>query len=217
MPREFCLRCRRPLESCLCPRDEPMDTKTRIVLLMHPKEFRRTKCTTGRITTLNLRNSEILVGLDFAGNGRIKTILGDPESYPVLLYPGEGAADLSTPGGASSLPRDRRLVVFLIDATWACSRSLLRANSWLLQLPRVMFSPREPSRWVIKRQPAAHCLSTLESVHELLLALDAAGLDTYPDKERLLERFAALQAYQLERATAAGRRIQLRNAEPASE
>ena len=39
-----------------------------------------------------------------------------------------------------------------------------------------------------------------ETVHELLLALESAGLEEYSDKSRLLAAFAAMQNYQIERA-----------------
>ncbi|MGD9941221.1 MAG: DTW domain-containing protein, partial [Clostridia bacterium] len=97
---------------------------------------------------------------------------------------------------------NKQLVVFIIDATWSCSRAVLRASPGLLDLPRLMFRPREKSRWIIKKQPADWCLSTIEAIHELLLALEAAGLDCYPDKQRLLAVFAAMQTYQIERAAA---------------
>ncbi len=50
---------------------------------------------------------------------------------------------------------------------------------------------------MIKRQPRPECLSTLEAVHELLLSLEAAGLDSYPDKERLLAAFDSMQQVQV--------------------
>jgi DTW domain-containing protein YfiP len=81
----------------------------------------------------------------------------------------------------------------------------MRESPGLLALPRLRFQPRELSRWIIKRQPRDYCLSTIEAIHELLLALEAAGLDSYPDKERLLRVFADMQAYQIERTAASGR------------
>ena len=204
MPREYCYRCRRPKELCLCPAKPPMETRTRIVLLMHPMEWKREKCTTGRLTCLNLANSEILQGIAFDGHPRVRELVDDPGNYPVLLYPGKGAMDITEGGFPKAELGGRRLVVFLIDSTWSCARSVVRASPGLMRLPRLAFTPREKSRWVIKRQPADYCLSTLEATHELLLALEAAGLDEYPDKGRLLAAFAAMQAVQVERAAANG-------------
>ncbi len=183
-----------------------MATATKIVLLMHPMEWKREKCTTGRLACLNIADSEILPGLAFDENPRYRALVEDPHNLPMLLYPGEGALDL----GTTVFPRDilegKRLVVFLIDATWACAKAVARASPGLMALPRLMFTPKEKSRWIIKRQPAEWCLSTLEATHELLVALDEAGVDAYPDRGRLLEVFARMQAYQIERRDRDGMR-----------
>jgi DTW domain-containing protein YfiP len=185
-----------------------MATRTRIVLLMHPMEWKRERCTTGRITCLNLANSEIIEGLSFDGHPRVRELIDDPANAPFLLYPGKDAVNLSASALAGTelggRIAGRAPVVFLIDATWACSKVVLRESPGLLRLPRVMFEPSEPSRFYIKRQPQKWCLSTLEATHELLLALEAAGLDSYPDKTRLIAAFMKMQAYQAERAANAG-------------
>lgn len=179
-----------------------METRTRIVLLMHPMEWRRQRCGTGRLTCLNLANSEIIPGLAFDSIPRFRELVDDPANYPVLLYPGDGAYDLSSGGFPEGMPGDRRLVAFLIDSTWACSKAVLRESPGLLSLPRVKFTPTEPSRFVIKKQPRPECLSTVETAHQLLLALEKAGLDEYPDKDRLLSAFYSMRDYQIERAAA---------------
>jgi DTW domain-containing protein YfiP len=204
MPRETCYRCRRPKEYCLCPTEAPMETRTRIVLLMHPMEWRREKCATGRLACLNLAGSEIIPGLAFDENPRFREIITDAKLYPVLLYPGSDAINLTEGGFPASELDGRRLVVFLIDATWACAKSVLRSSPGLLELPRVMFVPREKSRFVIKRQPRDYCLSTIEAIHELLLSLESAGLDSYPDKTRLLAAFDAMQRIQIQKAASEG-------------
>jgi len=202
-PREFCLRCRRPKVNCLCPTEPPLETKTHIVLLMHPKEYRRQKTGTGRLACLNLANSELLHGLAFDEHPRVRTLLGDPGNYPALLYPGPTAIDLGAPGAASGFAEKtagKKLVVFLIDSTWACANAVIRESPGLLRLPRLQFRSSEKSRWVIKRQPKEYYLSTIEAIHELFCALEGAGLEDYPDKERLLGVFMAMQEYQVERA-----------------
>lgn len=186
-----------------------METRTRIVLLMHPMEWKDERCTTGRLACLNLANSEILQGIGFDENPRVRELIDDPANFPALLYPGKDSIDLAGAGFESSGLRPaleaKRLVVFLVDSTWACSKAILRASPGLLTLPRLMFTPREKSRWYIKRQPNPICLSTLETIHELLLSLEEAGLDAYPDKERLLDVFMRMQAYQAARKAADSR------------
>ena len=186
-----------------------METRTRMVLLMHPMEWKDERCTTGRLACLNLANSEIIQGIAFDDNPRVRGLIDDPRNYPALLYPGKDSIDLNSGGIESSGLRQalgtRRLVVFLVDSTWACSKAILRESPGLLSLPRLMFTPREKSRWYIKRQPDPICLSTLETIHELLLCLEEAGLDGYPDHGRLLDVFMRMQAYQAERARADGR------------
>jgi DTW domain-containing protein YfiP len=182
-------------------------TRSRIVLLMHTKEYRHERCGTGRLACLNLANAEIIPGDSFDNHPRVRELADDPANMPFLLYPGPGAVNLSEHGFAALGARllgNRKPLVFLIDSTWSCSRSLLRASPDLQALPRLAFEPRELSRWLIKRQPRSWCLSTIESIHELLLALEAAGLDSYPDKTRLLDVFAEMQDYQITRAEAAG-------------
>ncbi len=197
--REFCWQCRRPKDLCLCPSEPPMPTRTRIVLLMHPMEWKHEKCNTGRLTCLNLANSEIIPGLGFDDNPRYRALVDDPANYPVLLYPGKTAYDLSTGEFPAAELGSRQLVVFLIDSTWACAKAILRESPGLLKLPCVKFTPTVLSRYMIKRQPAPHCVSTIEATHELLLALERSGLDRYPDKNRLLASFLAMRDYQLER------------------
>ena len=179
-----------------------METRTRIVLLMHPKEHRHQKCTTGRLTCLNLANSEIIPGVRFDDNSRYRALVDDPGNLAVLLYPGKDALRLGSgyPGPALD---GRRLVVFLVDGTWPCARSIVRQSPSLLRLPQLRIEPRQPSRFTIKRQPAPWCLSTIEATHELLLALEAAGLDEYPDKERLLRAFDTMQDFQIRQSARA--------------
>lgn len=208
MFRNVCPRCRRPLESCLCPVEPPMVLRTKIVLLMHPKEWRRERCGTGRLTCLNIADAELLPGIAFDEHRRVRELIDDPGNFPVLLYPGRGSFDLSNPGMAERFAGEvsgRRVIAFLVDATWACSKAVLRESPGLMRLPRLMFTPRTPSRWLIKRQPGPLCLSTLETVHELLCTLESAGLENYPDKRRLLDAFSRMQEYQLERASAGGK------------
>ena len=172
---------------------------------MHPKEFKHEKAATGRLTHLCLTNSEIHMGVGFDGDEEVQALLGDPRNAPFLLYPGPGALNISQASPAT-LPDElglrtagerRQLVVFLLDATWSLGRKMLKLSPSLQRLPRIMFTPAAPSRYVIKQQPHPSCLSTLEATHELLIALARAGLDNYPLPTQLLGLFQRMQEFQI--------------------
>ena len=181
-----------------------MPTRTHFVFLMHPKEFKEEKAGTGRLTHLCLPNSVIHMGQGFEGDEAVQALLNDPRNFPVLLYPGMAALNLSEVQvdnpqlkTFNAQLHERRLVVFLLDATWGGARKMFNLSPSLQRLPRIMFTPSAPSRYIIKQQPAEGCLSTLEAVHELLTVLARTGLDEYPRPEQLLGVFQRMQDFQI--------------------
>lgn len=198
----MCYRCFWPQAHCWCGSLRSMATRTRLVFLMHPKEFKEEKAGTGRLTHLCLPNSEIRMGVEFDRDEAVQALIADPKNYCVLLYPGKEALNLSTVSGSqlstlNTQLHERQLVVFLLDATWSGARKMLRLSPSLQRLPRIMFTPAAPSRYVIKQQPQEGCLSTLEAVHELLLVLERQGLDRYAEPAQLLGIFQRMQEFQL--------------------
>lgn len=208
----MCYRCFWPQPLCWCASLRPMPTRTRFVFLMHPKEFKEEKAGTGRLTHLCLPNSELHMGTSFDEDESVQALLGDPANLCVLLYPGVGALNLSEPnaiGLTDSNPdrftlsslrtelQSRRLVVLLLDGTWSGARKMLRQSLSLQRLPRIMFTPTAPSRYVIKQQPQPGCLSTLEATHELLTVLARLDLDRYEDPTQLHDIFERMQRFQI--------------------
>src|SRR3954468_16343521 len=120
--RVMCYKCFWPQSLCWCGSIMPMRTRTKFVILMHPHEFKRIKANTGRLTHLCLADSELHIAEHFDGHEDVQALIDDPKNYPVLLYPGRNALDLSAvPKGdphlltLNSELQSRRLVVFLLD------------------------------------------------------------------------------------------------------
>ena len=193
----MCYRCFWPKPLCWCESLQPIETTTQFVFLMHPKEFKQEKAGTGRLTHLCLKNSVIHMGVGFDEDEAVQALIHDPRNHAVLLYPGTEALNLSLGDLPATELGGRRLVVFLLDATWSGARKMLKLSPSLQRLPRVMFTPTALSRYVIKQQTQEGCLSTLEASHELLLALEKSGLDRYPMPEQLLGIFKRMQDYQI--------------------
>jgi DTW domain-containing protein YfiP len=184
-----------------------MQTRTRFLFLMHPKEYKQEKAGTGRLTQLCLTNSSLHMAAEVTDKDAVGELLSDSRFYPVLLYPGSDALNLSERGAdvLSVGCVGRKLLVVILDATWSGARKMLRLSPILRRLPRVMFTPREPSRYVIKQQPQDGCLSTLEATHEFLTVLQERGLDCYPEPTQLLSLFKRMQDYQIQCACDPGR------------
>lgn len=123
--RAKCYRCYRPKSSCMCEHAYPVDTKTKFVILMHPKEFKKIKNRTGHLTHLSLTNSELYIGIDFSDHARVNALTDDPTNHCVLLYPLSNSKVLNE---GSIAQTNKRTVIFILDATWDCSKKMLRVR-----------------------------------------------------------------------------------------
>jgi DTW domain-containing protein YfiP len=182
--RVICARCTRPEVVCVCALAPALQTRTRVMFLQHPRE-RRMAIGTARLAHLGLPGSVLRVGLDFSNDPVVLAALAaDP--VPHVLFPGEHAVDVH------DLPADRAVSLIVLDGTWSQAKKLLRLNPALAALPRLAFSPRRPSEYQIRRQPADYCVSTIEALGEVLSVLEP----TTSPVARLLDPFFAMVAGQ---------------------
>ncbi|WP_262888063.1 tRNA-uridine aminocarboxypropyltransferase [Cellulophaga sp. Z1A5H] len=197
-PRIKCYKCMMPSSSCICKHISPFQTKTRFIILMHPKEYKKEKNGTGRMTKLQLENSEIIVGVDFTNNKRVNEILAKEKSCSYLLYPGEDNFNLSIRKSSEivSFMSDKPHI-FILDGTWPCARKMLKLSKNLQQLKRVSFDNTIKSKFIIKQQPASLCLSTIESVYTVLNLLKKGDFEQC-ETEGFLIPFEKMIEYQIE-------------------
>ncbi|MFO0687888.1 MAG: tRNA-uridine aminocarboxypropyltransferase [Myxococcota bacterium] len=186
-PRKDCGRCGRPVVVCYCAHVLPVPTKTRVVVLQHPRE-RDKAIGTARIAALCLPGLETVVGVDFERDERVDRLLSDPQAPAMLLYPAADARDLrrDPPAGPITL--------VVLDGTWSQARNLLRDNPRLQALPRLAFAPDAPSEYRIRREPREDYVSTIEAL------VNALGLLEGGDPRRfdvLLAPFRAMVERQL--------------------
>ncbi len=197
--RERCYSCYRPKSSCMCRHVHTINTQTKFVILMHPKEFKKVKNGTGHFTHLALSNSELFIGVDFTNHKEIDEIIETYESF--ILYPSQDAINLSEKNSYFKIfpHAKKKMAIFIIDSTWACSLKMLRESQNLQALAHVSFSSNKLSQFKIKEQPAAYCLSTIESALEVIERLNAWHVESVPKKdlEMFLNPFHKMIEYQL--------------------
>jgi DTW domain-containing protein YfiP len=133
--------------------------------LQHPRES-DVPINTARIAELSLSRSTLHVGIDFTTDRALQAALSDPAAPPVLLYPSDDAKDLALE------PPPGPVTLVVIDGTWWQASKLFKQNPFLHSLPRYGLAPNEESRYRIRREPAAHCLSTIEALEAALGVLE---------------------------------------------
>ncbi|MDX2023064.1 MAG: DTW domain-containing protein [Deltaproteobacteria bacterium] len=166
--RPMCARCARPQRVCVCAQLPELRTQnTNVVLLQHPRES-HTGIGTAKLAHLSLPGSLLKAGLDFSADSQVQAEVRKAPAY--VLFPGPQAIAIA------DLPTDKAITLIVVDGTWWQAKKLIKLNPWLEQLPRVSFSPTTPSDYRIRRQPAAHCVSTIEALAEVLCQREPAGM-----------------------------------------
>ncbi len=199
----LCLTCRRRIRTCVCDHLKPFETETRYLILMHPMEHKKEKVGTGRFTHLILKNSRIFVGINFDQDKDFQSALCDPDYETFLLYPGDDALEIEN-GFAERRP-SRPLQIIVIDGTWPCAKKMMKLTTTLHETPRLSFTPGKTSEFKIKHQPMEGCLSTVESIYQVIRGLNAAGIEkTGAKEENLMEVFRKTVEQQIECAKEPG-------------
>lgn len=193
--REKCFTCMRPTSSCMCKYTLPIQTNTKFVILMHPMEHRKIKNGSGRLTHLQLKNSEIIVDIDYTKNNALNTILDNTNNDCFILYPGLKSINLSV--SDPKLNKTKNTVIILIDATWPCAKKMLKLSKNLHGLKRMSFDNTDRSKFKIKQQPNELCLSTIESTLKVINLLKVYGYEDC-DTKNFLNPFNKMVEYQIE-------------------
>ena len=191
--RPTCDRCRRPVSACWCGGLTPVETAIQVVFLQHPREA-RVAIGTARMAHLGLQRSELHEGIEFGAHPRVAELVAAPGT--ALLFPGDGAM------APEALPRPPETLLVL-DGTWPQARKMMALNPALRALPRIGFVPSKPGNYRIRREPAAHCVATIEAVVEVLAALERDASRFAPllrSFESMVDRQIAAKAARIEPA-----------------
>ncbi len=185
MPTEIlpCPRCAKPPALCICDRVEPVETKLRVVILQHPQE-NDVVLGTAKLVTLTLPKAEIRIGLSWASlDHAVGLTDANRERWAVLAGVKLGVAlpdevrnqpvvVIDRKGRVRDLKRHGLDGIIVLDGTWSQAKTLWWRNAWLLKLPRIVLTPREPSMYGrLRNEPRREFVSTLEAIADTLPAL----------------------------------------------
>ena len=162
---------------CLCSLVPRIETRTRLVLVMHRYEDRK-PTNTGRLATLCLPNSEVIVRGQ-QGEPSAPIVL-PADSQPVLLFPAEDAIPLE-PFARSTRP----VALVVPDGTWRqASKARMRVPG-LRDVPCVSLPPGVASRYHLRFDAHEHGLATVEAIARALGVLEG---ERGPEVKQALEQ-----------------------------
>ena len=152
---------------CYCAHVTPLQTRTRVIILQHPRE-RDVGVGTVRIARLCLPDAIVRVGIDFSDDPVVQEAMASAKTH--VLYPGPTARDVE------SVEPGAPITLILVDGTWGQAHRLLKANPTLMRLPQLRFTPPQASAYnPIRREPAFHCVATIEALAHVLGHLEGDG------------------------------------------
>lgn len=159
-----CGRCRMHTALCLCALLPRVQTRTRVVVVVHHVEARKPS-NTGRLATLCLAGSELWV----RGEPGAPQVAFEPEvgRRALLLFPHPDAPPLA-PAAGSSEP----VTLVVPDGSWRQAAKVRARVHGCAALPCVSLPVPERSRYRLRAEPHAHCLSTFEAIVAALAILE---------------------------------------------
>lgn len=152
---------------CICGLTPRLDLSTRVTLLIHAKELKRTT-NTGRLAVRALVNSEMRV----RGLGREPVDLSDvikPEYRNFVYFPSEKAIELTERLIAED-PRPIHLIV--PDGNWRQASKVPGRHPELAPLTHVKISQANEAKQHLRLETSASGMATLEAIAHALKVIE---------------------------------------------
>lgn len=166
LPR--CEACWLPVPTCICAELPRLQSRTRVVLVMHHVE-RNKSSNTGRLLARMLPEA---VRLRIRGEKDASPPPPLPAGRRLLLFPDPTAPELS-PEMAAAGP----LVLIVPDGTWSQARRMARRDPDAAAATPVRLPEGPVTRYGLRRNPREGTVSTLEAVARALGILEGPALE----------------------------------------
>lgn len=151
---------------CVCALIPKIDTRTRVVLVVHRREARKTT-NTGRLAILGLTNSEMVVR-GHEGDPRDAVVI--PEgTRPLLLFPHVGGTPLDVVAAATD---ERPVTLIVPDGNWRQASKIRNRVQGMSEIPCVVLPPGAPSTYRLRAEAHDFGMATMEAIARALRILE---------------------------------------------
>ncbi len=175
--KEPCLICFLHLEFCICEFIPKLNLKTRVSLVVHYKELKRTT-NTGRLAMAALINSEMRVRGEIQAQDPTALDLSDlilPDYENVLFYPSVDAVELSRQWvqGVEGVEAQKKPIHLIVpDGNWRQASKVHYRHPELKNLTRVKITPKTQATQWMRKETVEGGMATLEAIGRALEFLE---------------------------------------------
>lgn len=170
--KDPCPECFLHKDLCICSVIPKLNLKTKVVLIIHAKELKRTT-NTGRLALKALENSEMRIRGETHEQLDLSDLLTD-DYASVLFYPSTDAVDL-TPDFLKQFNKPIQLLV--PDGNWRQASKVHTRHKELQNVPRVMISKPNLDSQHLRAESTEEGMATLQAIAEALKIIE--GEDTF--------------------------------------
>ena len=161
---------------CVCSLvpDPPIETRTRLVLVIHRYEDRKTT-NTGRLAAACLSNSEVVLrgGID-APSAPLRIEAG---SLPLVLFPHVDAEPLELHAKS-----DRPITLIVPDGTWRQASKVRQRVPGLREMTCVSLPRGAPSGYRLRAEAHETGVSTIEAIARAMTLVEGAHVGAALDR-----------------------------------
>lgn len=164
-----CLTCFLHVDRCICSGIPSLNLRTKITLIIHAKELKRTT-NTGRLAIKALQNSEMRI----RGEGKEALDLSDllTSGYQTyLFYPSDDAVELDEKLlAASTLP----IQLIVPDGNWRQASKVHYRHHELKDIQRIKISTPNLNPLHMRAETTENGMATLEAIAQALRIIEGA-------------------------------------------
>ncbi len=201
-PSKPCTVCGIQTKFCICENFEKLDTRTRVDLVVHYKELKRTS-NTGRLIQALLNNQHIWIRGQ-KDQELEHSLIPQTNFKTILLYPSDEARILDETAVKNLLKNNKPLQIIVPDGNWRqASKVHYRVKEFKhLERYKLCLNEIQSSSKLLRTESKPSGLSTLEAIAHALGVSESVTLNKVSGqvvKDHILKAFELKRATQLKR------------------
>jgi DTW domain-containing protein YfiP len=165
-----CPHCHMHASLCICDLIPRIETRTRLLLLIHRREARK-PTNSGRLGAACLTNSEVIVRGHEGSPTR--SLVWDEETQPLFLYPHDDAIPI-----VRFAASERPITLVVPDGTWRQAAKARHRVAGLRNVPCVSLEPDAPTSYRLRTETRIGGLATLEAIARAFGVLEGTHVRT---------------------------------------